>query len=1532
MKKTKKIVLSSAIVATIATSVVTSLCINQNLNHQNIIKTNNNEQSTLMNQKSSIDYLQGNYIVDFDTNAITYNDEYSSLANGIYHDSTNRTKAVTPNGYVFTSNANDGTISNILTFIDAITGKIRWNVKLDQGMRIINVAYSEIANAIICISCYDNGYNETVFNLKLFNEWGGQTQDFGNFLTIKNDNKKKLMAETSIFVPIRYNQSGLDEFIFIPGGYWFWKTRNEYVKKISFNYQGINGVETCNNFMTYGAKKTWHAILGVGAFYNHHNKLCMFTIEQFDDKNGKDAQIMMFMYVDGNRIFGGDSDRQIKIKVGSSSFSKWDKRYFEQQPILPVDVMDYTGTNKNIEKVYTSEMLLTFIPSTTRIISVAGIFDETSKSYYNYYKLVNNSDLTNRFNVISSFLHNNVYYIYTDKNAFESNDQDVVLSINVKNSVSIKNDKYVHNFIDPTNGLVINEIAILNNYHRANAVSINNQYLSNNVTHEIVLPNYYNAPEFNPTSNMIISDQLNGAIFISPQTPNHSYSYTLGLTKTSFNAINHEGVDPIKALENLENYVDKQQVLSSISARTNQSNIISIEPLSMSEQTKINDGIVLFKVRLSNVFVDGLLQENYLVQQDLSLSGFKILNTDFIDSEPIKWSDSNFSTTPDERGCIIFANDKGFSIDWKSLSSSAIAEKELSLTNYLNVWKDRYFNVNVNDENIKVNYTKFSAVINNEVSVEINYQGYENGILKSNLKGFTKIILRDFNPSDVNNSLFNNWSDFINQKINDAKQWVDNEQFRGFVSEYLTTNINNIPDVYLDKKVINYQAIRLSFEELDISTNPINIQEAMIQYIPTDNSLSPIIFPTTSININFITEVIETIPITGELASWTAKEIVDNFNQSSTQTIIFNKLYAWIEQNQSSIFKNYSQLTIQNFKIININYQQDTLILEFSLEDAQTINGIKPMTFVLNITNFLNNNNQNNTYLTLKIIDASDPLFKHIFSDDKGFSIDWNNQILVQKANMLKSYLNTHIQDYFVNYMTPTNQTYVSSILINPVAQDQTTAIVSFSGLKDGIFTNNLTQEILINLKPTPIDNEDTTNNLFSALRQYLQTWVDKNKYFPNNFQLQTIIVDYLNQNQELIPNIWIPDTNQFNLHDVVINSESIQSIDRVSNVIIMDGAITINFNTTTISMNQFEINVPITNLKQEQIEITGELSNLYASEIVNNHQNSFILTNWIQEHLEDIFDNVDISTMQVINPTYALISNQNSLNVTITLTNAYDTNQIKNLTFNFIIYGFNNNGINQQTSLKIKTLNHQDANFNVLLGSNDKGFAIDWKDQLASKTEIILKNINNNINLFFQNPMQTKVNNVTLSLKNEQVNAKLNYSGLKSDGTYGNIEQTLVINLRPTPTTQDLNVDNILESWILNNPIPSNNQLQQIVLNMINQDLKNYPDAWIPKSRQFSSNNIVIDGQKITRTEQSIKGDIGAIKLIDKNNQSHEFNSFDVSKNTSINVSQEKSSWDAWIKYLVIAIVSGFGIILIILLLTYIMKRRNQKSTIDYF
>ncbi len=216
--------------------------------------------------------------------------------------------------------------------------------------------------------------------------------------------------------------------------------------------------------------------------------------------------------------------------------------------------------------------------------------------------------------------------------------------------------------------------------------------------------------------------------------------------------------------------------------------------------------------------------------------------------------------------------------------------------------------------------------------------------------------------------------------------------------------------------------------------------------------------------------------------------------------------------------------------------------------------------------------------------------------------------------------------------------------------------------------------------------------------------------------------------------------------------------------------------------------------------------------------------------------------TIAIINPNYSLDNDQN---------------------------GPSTDDSTTSTVLKAKILDVNSNEFkSIFTNFLSRGFNIDFYQNIELVKNILISYINNNINLFFNNPsLSTRVNSLDLTITSNDKIAINNVSfiGFQNDG---NISTTLesktspweIANLKnpPSSTLIAQTVKNVMTTKLTNDVnsdkqmITSNSTLLEELANALNslKDPTNnwdgFPQSYLPNGNIFTSSNIAIDKTQI--------------------------------------------------------------------------------------
>lgn len=607
--------------------------------------------------------------------------------------------------------------------------------------------------------------------------------------------------------------------------------------------------------------------------------------------------------------------------------------------------------------------------------------------------------------------------------------------------------------------------------------------------------------------------------------------------------------------------------------------------------------------------------------------------------------------------------------------------------------------------------------------------------------------------------------------------------------------------------------------------------------------------------------------------------IEENINKIYIQDVVKN----WLVN--QDLFDNYDQnRDSQNYEIKNLNIGeingQRTLKVDFILKNAiVSSNNRGEKEFTIYINNFRTLNTD--TKIQIKSINYNEELFEKIFTDDKAYVIDWkqlDNQ--KQKQNLI-NYINENLLDFFPSAVVHENQISATKVIDAAINFNDNSAIfnLTYSGFKDNEFSTNLTTEIKINLKVNPTSK----SGIFNDFQAYLIKNINPTIGFPTENALKELVVNYLNNKLDELPNVAIPSygNDKFSINHIDLNYDKID-ISSVP-IIIEEG----NIKTKNLGVDAYYLSLPKVSIDMNFYTYTNDINASDGIEMLDpvslvndfrNNPSSNQLTqfkNWLQNNKDNIFNNLpNGANFNVTNIEYLNLY-PNSLIITVNLSQANTANGLEsNKTFSFMVNNFGNVINNNVTKLKITNMSWNDSNFQRAF-NHDLGYAIDWAStSLMEKQSQLLNDMNNNLDLYFQNLVtDTKVESIVFNLSGTYLNAQITYSGLNEQSQYTTgLIDNLIISLRSTPGSDDTEIDetinpllkfnNYLQTWVdQNHQIPTNNQLVTIATSFLNNIINELPDNIVNQVTNFTNNHIIINANLISSTNNTLTIAKGAIQ-----------------------------------------------------------------------
>lgn len=1149
-------------------------------------KSQNNHQLSFLNQSpknyQNDQFLTGDYTIDSDENYVQNINENTNI-NKI---------ASSPYGTII------ATGDNHLRLISNQSAKVLFDYNVKSN--ITNITYLTNANAVVIITIdylSANTYKYGAITLRL-NDYHEQlvNDEFVTKVYVQDPIDLEMsipISSNSVIDQVITMQINENELIVMPAGWWHWKDRNKYMLK--YNYYDNVWTQESNLFSYFkdGAKKAKNAILAAEGFINYKNELCMVLVTQYEDN----AKACIEYYVNGYR----KAFFELEIKGYSS---KYDHQWFEQTKHFHLEKIS-DGTNT----YYHAAILMNYLNNQPFLVNF--MINENT----NHWWIDSINNFSNRLIINNPYYQNGIFYghtTYAPEFFGDVPNQNYVYGMNVLKAFSIENGSLVNQMHDPLNYGFVNSQNISLNNTRFFISEISNIAQNNDI---IIVPSFNDNPNNIIGKILLYNNETRYVSYLAPSLGPNAFAYTYHFNQNEIRST--ESVSTNDALNNIEKYINKQDILNILGSGVINNKTKITEVKIASNQDELNLGNIKINVYVQNIFDQGYIQSKWL-QDIITVKGFKNEDIQNTTLKPlvINYSDQLFKN--------IFNHDKGFWVDWIN-NVNLIDTYQKQLLEYMNANLSFFFNhddiENANDIflNTSVKKVEFDFNENNNIdknmllTVNVTYSGfsenqYNDNIISSNIK----INLRPYYhesiqiPNEFNP--FSQYHNYLQSKIEENNGLFFNELgLKQTIINYLNLDEvkRNIPNIFLENDTLLID--KLIIQENEFSVNQDNQVTISNQALAIRVNHYELLLP--SITLNAITnskQIINEIDSWTSLNDYSANEIKDLFNSQPNHEL-FDMIIQYINnQYLDNIFK-YLPSDSSIIKINNISLNNETsiklqLVLSSYYKDCELIS---EYAFNLNINNIIKQEQQPvvhpNTILICNEINWNDSWYQLtpnengdvLFSDDRGFGADWKYSSISAKAQRLKAFINSW-KNHFFN--SNSNDVKVNDVQITITNDTEAAATIIYSGFLNNQLVHNLSANIKFNLRATPNENDP----IFAQLNAFIQENINNNqikKY--DEIWFKQSIIDYLNQ-PNIINNLPIYATNDsyyFITSDIAIN-----------NNLIINNNKTMTFDTGCLTTtNKIKLQLPKITLTfiddQDQnpsIDVTQKIDKIYY------HQNIF--------------------------------------------------------------------------------------------------------------------------------------------------------------------------------------------------------------------------------------------------------------------------------------------------------------------------------------
>lgn len=369
-------------------------------------------------------------------------------------------------------------------------------------------------------------------------------------------------------------------------------------------------------------------------------------------------------------------------------------------------------------------------------------------------------------------------------------------------------------------------------------------------------------------------------------------------------------------------------------------------------------------------------------------------------------------------------------------------------------------------------------------------------------------------------------------------------------------------------------------------------------------------------------------------------------------------------------------------------------------------------------------------------------------------------------------------------------------------------------------------------------------------------------------------------------------------------------------------------------------------------IQATGEFAQNLASDIVKDWRTKYEndIKTFISNNSSTIFQNYSANTVPTNDITISSVtagSTNTSINISISLTNAYKDGKKQSVTANFSITNFKDPATIGQSTLASSSLNYTDSDFSAIFNGYSV-YGCDWLEakytsSSTSKNPLDdMKNyLNKNAQKWFHNlPKNSQNPVINVEFSNKTVNSIIlvvKFNGYTGQGaTIGEITQNITLTLKATPSfneiipSSDINA-NAFNNWLTNKgeswPTDKANvasKLDEFVKSVVaNKNLipgQNIPNIYNPINIQIDETKIIFE------KDGTISLSSGAI-TINPNTGTNKITSQgltlkNTNDNSSVSIKDNSPNW-LWI----VIIAGAAGLIILLLVLINVFARYKRKE-----